>query len=152
MKQWYAMYVFLYSYDIVHLHTNLFWQDIGKIELETFNKFRGFLNAHKGELACLKNLWNKGASVSKAFDYMDGFVQERHNSIAKALELHLSCTKPLMFTYSTSHETCAWFCCDLFCCCHHIFLPIHEAHIPVFISIDFLALGQFKIPILNRGL
>ena len=32
--------------------------------------------------------------------YVDGLVQERCNSIANALELHLSCTKPLM------------------CCCH----------------------------------
>ena len=26
--------------------------------------------------------------------YIDGLVQERHNSIADALELHLSCTNP----------------------------------------------------------
>ena len=29
---------------------------------------------------------------------IDGLVQERCNSIAKALELHLSVTKPLMYT------------------------------------------------------
>ena len=27
--------------------------------------------------------------------YIDGLVQERHNAIANALELHLSCTNPL---------------------------------------------------------
>ena len=27
-------------------------------------------------------------------NHIDGFVQERHNSIANALELHLSCTNP----------------------------------------------------------
>ena len=28
--------------------------------------------------------------------YVEGFVQERRNSIANALELHLSCTNPSM--------------------------------------------------------
>ena len=28
--------------------------------------------------------------------YIDGLVQERRNSIANALELHLSCTNPSM--------------------------------------------------------
>ena len=35
--------------------------------------------------------------------YIDGFVQERRNSIANALELPLSCTKPSIFASSPSH-------------------------------------------------
>ena len=35
--------------------------------------------------------------------YIDGFVQERRNSIANALELRLSCTKPSIFASSPSH-------------------------------------------------
>ena len=31
--------------------------------------------------------------------HIDGLVQERCNSIANALELHLSCTNPLMLSY-----------------------------------------------------
>ena len=30
---------------------------------------------------------------------MDGLVQEKHNSIANALELHLSCTNPLIYAH-----------------------------------------------------
>ena len=46
--------------------------------------------------------------------HIDGFVQERHNSIANALELHLSCTNPsilfskfLISWYPISH-VCKW--------------------------------------------
>ena len=31
--------------------------------------------------------------------YIDRFVQERHNSIANTLELHLSCTNPSIWSY-----------------------------------------------------
>ena len=33
---------------------------------------------------------------TKLKSHIDGLVQERRNSIANALELHLSCTKPLI--------------------------------------------------------
>ena len=38
--------------------------------------------------------WYPGLSV----DHIDGLAQERHNSIANALELRLSCTNPLIYT------------------------------------------------------
>ena len=34
-------------------------------------------------------------------NHVDGLVQERHNSIANALELHLSCTNPSMLFLKT---------------------------------------------------
>ena len=45
MKRWYALYVFLYSFDTVHLHTNLFLT--GHLENRTryFQKI-SFLNIH----------------------------------------------------------------------------------------------------------
>ena len=39
----------------------------------------------------VKDSWN---SVT-TYDYIDGWVQERRNSIANALELRLSCTNPM---------------------------------------------------------
>ena len=43
---------------------------------------------------------------------INGLVQERCNSIANALELRLSCTKPSVVpeTYMVSHEICTWVC------------------------------------------
>ena len=43
-------------------------------------------------------LWFKLIHVYKSgpIDHVDGLVQERHNSIANALELRLCCTNPLM--------------------------------------------------------
>ena len=38
--------------------------------------------------------WSKMATPGKTSSEIDGFVQERCNSIAYALELHLSCTHP----------------------------------------------------------
>ena len=35
---------------------------------------------------------------------IDGLVQERHNSIAKALELHLSCTNPSICSLLILHK------------------------------------------------
>ena len=35
-----------------------------------------------------------GSTHKRQFPYIDGLVQERHNSIAHALELRLSCTNP----------------------------------------------------------
>ena len=40
--------------------------------------------------------------VIVALFYIDGLVQERRNSIAKALELRLSCTNPSMW-YGAKH-------------------------------------------------
>ena len=40
-------------------------------------------------------------------DHVEGLVQERHNSIANTLELHLSCTNPWMLFPSAHH---CWLC------------------------------------------
>ena len=40
----------------------------------------------------------------RLIDHINGLVQERHNSIANAMELHLSCTNPSMCNKSTSWE------------------------------------------------
>ena len=39
-------------------------------------------------------IWGMSPQRHKMREYLDGLVQERHNSIANALELRLSCTKP----------------------------------------------------------
>ena len=41
-----------------------------------------------------------GLSLLKYEGFIDGLVQERRNSIANALGLHLSCTKPSIFSIS----------------------------------------------------
>ena len=42
--------------------------------------------------------------------HVDGLVQERHNSIANALELHLSCTNPSMYCeFDMGPLLLAWF-------------------------------------------
>ena len=45
------------------------------------------------------HLYNKTASSV----YIDGLVQERCNSIANALELHFSCTNPLILNWDLIH-------------------------------------------------
>ena len=40
----------------------------------------------------------------KMMGYIDGLVQERRNSIANALELHLSCTNPSICSWSVMHD------------------------------------------------
>ena len=44
-------------------------------------------------------------NVSMSWCYIDGLVQERHKSIANALELYLSCTNPSIWLLSTSEAT-----------------------------------------------
>ena len=46
------------------------------------------------ELETLKPSINLAYVFSVLTPYYDGLVQERHNSIANALELRLSCTNP----------------------------------------------------------
>ena len=44
-------------------------------------------------------------NVSMSWCYIDGLVQERHKSIANALELYLSCTNPSIWLLSSSEAT-----------------------------------------------
>ena len=67
-------------------------------------------------------LWQSGYSLAYSYIshiyiyiYVDGLVQERCNSIAKALELHLSCTNPsicsckeTLYLESFFTDICAW--------------------------------------------
>ena len=46
------------------------------------------------------NFWS--ARLKASVPYIDGFVQETCNSIANALELHLSCTSPLICSIQNS--------------------------------------------------
>ena len=48
------------------------------------------------QLTVYCDIWRKFKTQIYIYIYLDGLVQERHNSIAKALELRLSCTNPLI--------------------------------------------------------
>ena len=45
-------------------------------------------------------IWTNAAILSSPTKHIDGLVQERCNSIATALELHLSCTNPSVFQWN----------------------------------------------------
>ena len=48
--------------------------------------------------------WETTLQCNIVFHWLDGLVQERRNSIANALELHLSCTNPLKWSPQNSLE------------------------------------------------
>ena len=54
----------------------------------------------KSEIDCLG--WQCCIYMIALYIYINGWVQERHNSIANTLELRLSCTHPLIW--------CLWLC------------------------------------------
>ena len=77
-----------------------------------------FVNTLTILLDCVLLQW--AYSLSLLLDHFIGLMQERHNTIANALELHLSCTNPWMwgesevrrgdFKYVTS-SLIGWDCC-----------------------------------------
>ena len=48
-------------------------------------------------MICYKSKYINSLGPGIAHVHIDGLVQERCNSIANALELHLSCTNPLIY-------------------------------------------------------
>ena len=46
--------------------------------------------------------------ISRTWTYIDGLLQERRNSSALAMELHLSCINPLIY-----HQVMHWIYCSL---------------------------------------
>ena len=44
----------------------------------------------------MKSQKSGAKGIGTAIEYIDGLVRERRNSSANALELHLSCTDPLI--------------------------------------------------------
>ena len=54
--------------------------------------------AYFGRNGYLPSTYMNSANNGVSTDYSYGLVQERRNSIAKALELRLSCTDPLIWT------------------------------------------------------
>ena len=51
----------------------------------------------------IQHRWHNGTVYQ---EYIDGLVQGRRNSIANALELHLSCTKPSLYAPSAMVPLC----------------------------------------------
>ena len=68
-------------------------------------------------------------------DYFNGLVQEVHNSIANALELHLSCTNPLICSHVVEfHSNSPAF--DMLC---------YSIVWPVYLSVQFLVFRLFQL-------
>ena len=56
---------------------------------------------------------NQNRKCSRKLKQLDGLMQERHNSIANALELCLSCTNPLKYNqFVYQHCACWWHSCQ----------------------------------------
>ena len=65
------------------------------------------LQAHYLYDVTLLSSWRNNASKGhdNVYEYFDGLVQERRNSIANALELRLSCTNPSIWLSSVTRGT-----------------------------------------------
>ena len=55
-----------------------------------------------------------GIKISGLFQYISGLMQERNNSIANALEFHLSCINPSISKASDISHIFTW-CCSCWC-------------------------------------
>ena len=60
---------------------------------------KGGKGVHWLPLTAILHVWPTGRK-----DHIDGLMQERRNSIANALELHLSCTNPSIWQWVVRHQ------------------------------------------------
>ena len=86
------------------------WWEISQIYIEYIKPIRTWLKNHESfsptQMRQLKQVFNDACIIiwknkdQIQFVHLDGLVQERRNSIANALKLLLSCTKPSIWTVS----------------------------------------------------